>query len=283
MTRFLISKFVLLTIWVFLIAPLNSFSQKTSCFQDEVIYKQIDTVKLKMFIYKPVEFRKTVKYPTVVFFFGGGWVGGKIKQFDAFARHYASKNMLAVLVGYRVKERHGTTPFEALKDAKSAIRYLKENAKKIGVDPDKIVASGGSAGGHLAAACFTNETINEDRDNLGTSAKPNALVLFNPVIDNSKEGYGYDRIKEKYPEFSPLHNIREGFPPTIFFMGTKDKLIPVSTAELFKKKIEAVGGRCDLFFYEGQEHGFFNQKVFHDDILLKVDEFLQSIEYLKLD
>lgn len=246
----------------------------------DLLYKQIDTVKLNMLVYEPVDFKKEKKYPSIVFFFGGGFSTGKITQFEIFAQHYASKGMVAILVDYRVKTRQGTTPFESLKDAKSALRYVRKNAGTLGIDTQKIVISGGSAGGDLSAACYTNETVNEEGDDLKISPKPNALVLFNPVIDNSSEGWGYNMFKERYLEFSPLHNIRKGFPPTIFFLGTKDKLIPISTAELFKQKIESVGGRCDLFLYKDQEHGFFNQTVFHEDILSKTDAFLQSIGYL---
>jgi acetyl esterase/lipase len=245
-----------------------------------LIYKQIGATKLKMLVYKPSNFSKAKNRPAIVFFPGGGWFFSKITQFEIFAQHCASKGMVAVLADYRVKSRHQTTPVESLKDAKSAVRYLRQNAAVLGIDPHKIAVSGGSAGGHLAAACYTNLTINETSDDLTISPEPNALVLFNPVIDNSAEGYGYDRIKEYFPEFSPVHNIRKGFPPTIFFVGTKDNLIPVKTAELFKQKIELVGSRCELFLYKDQAHGFFNQPVFHTDILSKVDAFLQSIGYM---
>jgi len=266
-------------VWVLclsLLFSLHSVAQ-TDRLPVEKTYKHIDTVMLRMVVYKPNDFRKAERYPAIVFFFGGGWNDGNRNQFATFAQHCASRGMFSILVDYRVKTRQGTTPFEALKDAKSAIRYLRKNAEGFGIDPQKIVASGGSAGGHLAAACYTNESINEESDNLGISSKPNALVLFNPVIDNSKEGYGYDRIGERYLEFSPLHSIKKGFPPTVFFLGTKDKLIPVTTAKSFKQKIESLGGRCDLFLYEDQGHGFFNQKIFHEDVLSKVDAFLQSI------
>lgn len=270
-----VNKPKLIILFIFLIYVINIFSQ------DEIVYKQVDTVKLKLFVYKPLDFKETERYPTIIFFFGGGWRSESIKQFKDFAGHYAAKGLIAILADYRVKNKHDTTPFEALKDAKSAIRFLKKNASNLGVDTTRIIASGGSAGGHLAAACYTNESINEENNPVDISAKPNALVLFNPVIDNSKQGYGYERIGERYLEFSPLHNIREGFPPTIFFLGTKDKLIPVETAESFKEKIESVGSRCELFLYEEQPHGFFNQKKFHKDILSKVDNFLNSLGYFK--
>jgi acetyl esterase/lipase len=267
-------------IFLFILFKLAIFGTGTTQDSKGLIYKQIGTTKLKILVYKPDNFSKAKIHPTIVFFPGGGWYFCKITQFEAFAQHCVSRGMVAVLAEYRVKSRQKTTPIEALKDAKSAIRYLRQNAAELGIDPDKIAVSGGSAGGHLAAACSTNLTINDASDDLVFSSQPNALVLFNPVIDNSAEGYGYDRIKDYYPEFSPIHNIRKGFPPTAFFVGTNDNLIPVKTAELFKQKIELVGSRCDLFLYKDQVHGFFNQPILHADILSKVDAFLQSIGYM---
>lgn len=246
----------------------------------KLTYKQIDTLKLGLKIYYPASYQKGQSLPTIVFYFGGGWNGGSITQFEPHALHYANKGLISVLVDYRVKTKHQTSPFESLKDAKSAIRYLRKNAQSLGINPDKIVGSGGSAGGHLAAACFTNESINESSDNLLISSKPNVLVLFNPVIDNGKDGYGFERIGDRYLEFSPMHNIQKGFPPTIFFLGTKDILIPVETAQLFKKRIEEIGSRCDLFLFENQAHGFFNKEPFLSETILKADVFLQSINYL---
>ena len=261
-------------------ASVSSFSQENHN-SIELKYKQIDTIQLNLKLHYPASYQSGHTYPTIVFFFGGGWNGGTTKQFEPHALHYAAKNFITVLVDYRVKTKHSTTPFESLKDAKSAIRYLRKNAPKLGIDANRIVGSGGSAGGHLAAACFTNESINEATDDITISAKPNALVLFNPVIDNSKEGYGFERIGERYVEFSPMHNIQKGFPPTIFFLGTNDNLIPVETAQKFKKKIEEVGSRCDLFLFENQAHGFFNKEPFLTETIQKVDVFLQSIAYIK--
>jgi acetyl esterase/lipase len=247
----------------------------------ELTYKQVDTVQLGLKIFYPSGYKKGNHHPTMVFFFGGGWTGGSIAQFESHAKHFANKNMITVLVDYRVKSRQNTTPFESVKDAKSAIRFLRKNAVELGIDANRIVASGGSAGGHLAAACFTNESLNESSDDLAISPKPNALVLFNPVIDNGKDGYGFERIGEAYVTFSPIHNLKKGFPPTIFFLGTNDKLIPVSTAQNFKQKIEALGGRCDLFLFDNQPHGFFNKEPFLSETIAKTDSFLLSLNYVQ--
>ena len=247
-----------------------------------ILYKQVDTVSLYMDVIYPEDVDATVAYPSIVFFFGGGWNNGSIGQFEQHARYFARRGMVCFRVDYRVKSRQGTTPFESLKDAKSAIRYIREHASDFHVDPHRIVASGGSAGGHLAAATALVSTFNEGSDRLSYSCVPNALILFNPVIDNGPGGYGYERIGEAYHTFSPLHNIREGAPPTIFFLGTEDNLIPVETAQYYKTVMEKVGSRCDLFLYEGQGHGFFNfrQIEYYNKTMFEANQFLISLGYL---
>jgi len=190
--------------------------------------------------------------------------------------------MVCILVDYRVKEKQKTTPFESLKDAKSAIRYIREHANELHIDPSKIIAAGGSAGGHLAAATAIINDYNESTDNTAISCIPDALVLFNPVFDNGPGGYGYERIGEAYKNFSPLHNIKSGAPPTIVFLGDKDHLIPAETAKYYKTIMEKVKSRCDLFLYEGQGHGFFNYKnlEYYKKTVSETDTFLQSLGYL---
>ncbi|MDR1864446.1 MAG: alpha/beta hydrolase [Bacteroidales bacterium] len=248
----------------------------------EDVYKTVDTVRLKITVYYP-ETVENKAYPALVFFFGGGWNGGNIKQFEQHSEYFAERGMICVLVDYRVRSRHGTTPFTSLEDAKSAIRFLRANAGKFHIDPDKIVASGGSAGGHLAAATAVIEKYNDENDDLNVNARPNALILFNPVIDNGPGGYGYERIGEEYIYFSPLHNLRAGAPPTVFFLGTNDGLIPVETAQYYRKVMERTGSRCDLHLYEGQGHGFFNVAKSAENFrktIEQADEFLISIGFL---
>lgn len=253
---------------------------------DEVVYKKVDTTSLKLQLFYPRAVAKGKALPAIVFFFGGGWSGGSLDQFETQAHHLASRGMVAVLADYRVASRNKTTPFEAVADAKSAIRFLRQHSKKLGLNPDRIAAGGGSAGGHLAAAADLTQ-LDEKSEDLRISSRPNVLVLFNPVFDNGPEGYGYSRVKDRYQEISPLHNIRKGAAPTLVMLGTKDKLIPVATAEAYKQKLEAVGTRCDLVLYSDQPHGFFNQKKgkaenkYNRQTLMQADAFLTSLGYLK--
>jgi acetyl esterase len=247
-----------------------------------ITYKQVDNISLEMEIFLPENAAANSPYPCIVFYFGGGWNGGTVTQFEPHAEYFASRGMVCFLVDYRVKTRQGTTPFESLMDAKSAIRFIRAHADEFHVDQEKIVASGGSAGGHLAAATALIEDFSELNDDLAVSCVPNALILFNPVIDNGPGGYGYERIGSKYKDFSPLHNIDSWAPPTIFFLGTEDNLIPVETAEYYKTVMEKFGSRCDLHIYEGQKHGFFNFKnpeYFHKTVL-EADKFLISLGFL---
>lgn len=256
---------------------------------DEVFaYKETPQGKLFLHTYFPENWKKEDQRPGVVLFFGGGWVGGHHAQFAPHADYLASRGMVAFCADYRIKSKHKTEPKACVSDGKSAIRWIRANAAKLGVDPLKIIAGGGSAGGHVAAAAATIAAFDDPEDDLSLSPKPQALLLFNPVIDNSQQGYGYSKVKSYWQQFSPMHNIGKGVPPTIFICGTEDKLIPISTGELFKDKIEAVGGRCDLRWYEGQEHGFFNARGneegggrFYLETMLEVDEFLVSLGYLK--
>jgi len=249
-----------------------------------MVYKQVDTVVLHMEIIFPEGFNEAHDLPAIVFFHGGSWKHGSPAQFENHARYFAKRGMVCFLPEYRVSETHGTTPMEALMDAKSAIRYIRSHADEYHINPDKIVGSGGSAGGHLAAASALTERFVEATDDLSVSCKPNALVLFNPAIDTSPEAAGIqDPVNnEKYLAFSPLHNIRPGAPPTILFFGTRDKFIPVETARRYQTEMQKVGSRCDLLFYEGQRHGFFNFKnpEYYRITVMEADKFLNSIGFI---
>lgn len=252
---------------------------------EEITFKKVGDISLQMKIYYPDDYQKGKKYPAIVLFFGGGWNDGSIDQFKPQAQQFAKLGMIAITPNYRVKSLHKTTPFESVKDARSAIRYLREHANKIGIDPDRLAAGGGSAGGHLAAATDLVALDNID-DNLTISARPNALVLFNPVVNNGPGTYAHEEFFEnRYVEISPYHNIKQGGAPTIMFLGTKDAIIPVKMLQEYKEAMEANNNRCELFLYENQVHGFFNYKggnnKYYTETMDEAVRFLRSLGYIK--
>lgn len=244
-------------------------------------YKKIGDDELKLNVYLPKDHKPTDKRPAIVFFFGGGWIGGTIDHFKPQSLHFASRGMVAITPNYRTKKSHDTSPFECVADAKSAMRWVRQHASELGIDPEKIVAGGGSAGGHLAAATALVKAFDDPQDDVTISPVPAALVLFNPVANNGPGEYGHDRIKDKYTEFSPFHNITKGAPPTLIMLGDKDKLIPVATMEAYQKKMQEVGSECELIIYKDQGHGFFNHGESYTQTLQAADDFLVKHGYIK--
>src|SRR5687767_6866536 len=109
------------------------------------VYKTIGDVKLMLHIFYPSQHRDSVSLPAIIFFFGGGWNHGGVNQFVTHSTYLAKRGMIAVVADYRVRSRHGVTPFECVADAKSAIRWLRTHAAELGIDENRIAASGGSA------------------------------------------------------------------------------------------------------------------------------------------
>lgn len=245
-----------------------------------VIYKNTPAKKLELHIFNPPNHKASDKTPAIVFFYGGGWFGGAITQFYKQSAYLASRGMVAICADYRTKNSGGVDPRGCVTDAKSAMRWVRAHAEELGIDPQRIAAGGGSAGGHLAAAAALIKKYDEAGEDLAVSCRPDALVLFNPVVDNGEKGYGYERVGAYWQDFSPLHNIDKTAPPTLFMLGTADKLIPVAVGEEYKKRMDAEGVRCELRLYDGQPHGFFNGGRYFET-LTETDKFLESLGFLK--
>ena len=228
-----------------------------------VTYKKVGGVELKLHVFKPGGHQASDKRPAVVFFFGGGWSGGTPKQFYEQSRFLANHGMVAFAAEYRVSNVHKTSPYECVKDGKSAIRWVREHAAQWGVDPERIVSSGGSAGGHVAACTGVIQGFEEEGENAEISSVPNAMVLFNPVIDTTAKGYGAQRFqKGKETELSPCHHVSKGIVPTIVFHGTEDQTTPFENVERFTRLMKEAGNACVLVPFEGRRHGFFNGSFF---------------------
>ena len=246
------------------------------------VYKVVGGRELKLFVHKPADWHAGDRRPAIVFFHGGGWVGGDPAQFDEAARVLARRGVVCVQVAYRLLEKKGSEPpLICIQDAKSALRWVRSHAGELGVDPDRVAAGGGSAGGHLAAFVGMVEGLGDPADDLAVSPRPNALVLFNPVLDNGPDGgWGYQRVGSRFREFSPAHNVTKDDPPTLVWLGTKDALIPKTTVERFRANMDKAGVRCEVIYAEGQGHGFFNKEPWKTRTLGDMAKFLESLGWL---
>jgi len=245
------------------------------------VYKSIDGTQLRLHVFSPNSPGPNTR-PAIVFFFGGGWTQGLVTQFAPQARHLAERGMVAIVADYRVFGRHHTSPFEAMADAKSAIRWVRGHSAQLGIDSDRIVAAGGSSGGHIALSAAVFATFDEAGEDRTVSSKPNALVLFNPAVDTSN-----------IPRFgdsggaaaSPFHHVGRGLPPTIILHGKSDTTVPYIGVERFCEKARTLGNQCQLVGYEGATHWFFNPQnadgQWYRETLLEADRFLTRIRFLR--
>lgn len=245
-----------------------------------VTYRKTKEADLALHLHFPPGWKAEDKRPAIVFFFGGGWTSGTVKQFEPQAAYLAGRGLVAARADYRVKARHGVTPDQCVGDARSAVRWLRQNAATLGIDPQRLIASGGSAGGHLAA-CTTLSDFAGDAEESQVSSKANALVLFNPVLRFQGVPQLMERIGKQEAvgkSLSPTLHLAKDSPPALILFGTNDKLL--EQGEEFLKKAKELGQRTELFTAEGQPHGFFNKPPWRERTLQRVDEFLASLNYL---
>ena len=217
-------------------------------FAEKLLYKKTPQEDMYLYLLPP---RGRVKraLPAIVYFVGGGWVNGNVEYQIPNAAWFRDHGIVAITADYRVKSRHGTTPIECIQDAKSAIRYVRGHARELGVDPDRIIAAGGSAGGHIAICTFLDGGDAPGED-LKISTKPNAIVLHNPVLG---EGSGADFFAA-HPEFSPILHVKKGWPPTVLSNGTKDSTTPYETAAKFARLMKEAGNICELITVKDAGH-----------------------------
>lgn len=250
------------------------------------VYKQVDGRELILYITKPSDWQATDRRPAILFFHGGSWTKGKPGQFTEHSKYLASRGMVAVQVQYRLLDKAlKDPPTVCVRDAKSAMRWVRSRAGELGVDPDRIASGGGSAGGHLAAFIGMVDGGDDPADDMSVSAKSNAMALFNPVYDNGPGAWGSKRVGDRYHEFSPRHNISRDDPSAIVFFGTEDVATPISTVDAFRLSMNQAGVRCDVVLFQGKEHGFFNHGK-HDnrpyyETMLATDVFLTSLGWLE--
>ena len=226
--------------------------------EDSFIYKTVEGRDLRIDWTRPAEWKQADNRAAVAFIHGGGWVGGAPGQFAPHSTELAEDGLVCFRIEYRlIPKGIPGPPFNAVSDVSDAFRYIRGHADALGIDPNRIAAGGGSAGGHLSAYLG----MMDDEVKEGVSRKPNALLLFNPVYNNGPGQWGHKRVGDAYRDYSPAHNIDANDPPACVVLGTDDALIPVEIAEQFRDEMKKAGLDSRLFLYDGQPHGFFNLRA----------------------
>lgn len=232
-------------------------------------------------------------FPAVVYIHGGGWRGGNKAAFQRQAAHMADQGFVGACIEYRLS---GEAKFPAaLYDSKAAVRWMRANAGKYRIDPKRIGAAGGSAGGHLAAMLGTTGGLKEfegDGGHPGFSSSVKAVAAFNPALDfvsfgaqtgsNASNavaaflGAAYSEKPDLWAKAAPLTHAGKGSAAFLFLHGTKDTTVPYQQSVDMLKKLKAVGADAEIFTADDAQHGFFNRPPWFEPALKRMEEFFRK-------
>lgn len=249
------------------------------------VYKDIPGNPQNLEIYLPPRHKTTEgKSPGMLLIHGGGWNGGDLKMLRYQANYFASRGLVVANINYRMHKKNGPPPPEGesrkricVTDAKSAIRWFKQHASEWGMDSDRLIIGGGSAGGHIAVLATLNN-FNDPSDPKDIDTHVVAYVLFNPAFVVEGDGTGH-KDPENDDQVNPLKFLRPGLAPFLFMFGSNDEWKPAS--ELLIPRLRAEGAEVTLRIAENQKHGFFNSQPWADVTLAEADRFLVNHGLLK--
>lgn len=238
-----------------------------------------DSLRLK--IYLPVA-QKNPNKTAIVMFHGGGWKNGHIGQFYRHAEEFSKEGIVVFLAEYRTQQTHNTSPFDALKDARSAMRFVKKHATEYQVDPDRIAVLGSSVGGHMALGTALLNTYNHPTDDLAIDTTPVAIITLSGIINTGPKGFGTSETKAQYETFSPFHNIKPNMPSLLMLSGDKDRHFTPEELKEFASKWEAAGNSCELVIAPGKEHGYTGVNRSPEDFAKMIAKSLSFLRELGL-
>ncbi len=260
----------------------------------DLVYTSTESGDEKLDLYRPASGMKP--FPGVVFIHGGAWSAGSKADFQRQASYLATQGYVCISIDYRLSQQ---APYPAaLYDAKAAVRWMRANAAKYGIDPNRIAAAGGSSGGQLAALLGTTTSVKTLEGNGGNpafSSRVEAVVAFNPLTDfvsalektqnpaavkNAVVAYlggPLEKVPEIYVEASPIAHVSATSAPFLFLHGTADTTLPFTQSVEMRDALQAVGVRAELYSAEGGNHGFFNFPPFYEPALKRMKEFLDRV------
>ncbi len=256
---------------------------------ESVVYKQPETGDgLVAHVFFPDGERAGARRAAILFFHGGDFESGKISQFAPQALYFSGRGAVAILVGYRTRQSHGASPLDAMRDARSAVRWARYYAGPLGIDPDRVVVAGALSGGTLAAAtAMKSDLTDDDTDPPGIDGVPGAAVLFSPILEIAKDGYGseaFARSGVEPAEASLSARIEKGLPPILILHGTEDRVTPMPVVEKFVSRMRKKRNLCELIPFEGRQHSFYNLNVnpaLYDCCNAEMDHFLVETGFLE--
>jgi acetyl esterase/lipase len=233
-------------------------------------YKSINGFKLDAHIFIPKHLKKGEKLPAMVYFHGGSWYEGKPGWDFGFSDKFVN-----VCIEFRTMRRHGSSVFEEVSDAKSAFRWLRINADELQIDPNKIIGTGTSSGGHLILCAAMCDTLDEPGEDRLISSMPDALILN--CVGYDATIYFHESQRERILKISPLHLVKENLPPMLIFHGTNDYATPYKFAEQFVEKMKEKNNYIKFKPIEGSGHAIWENKQYREINDIVKNKFYEEV------
>ncbi|MGF1482838.1 MAG: alpha/beta hydrolase [Opitutales bacterium] len=242
-------------------------------------YKSTPEKDLRAYVYLPQDWQPSDARSAVIYVHGGGWTAGVPANHDSDANYFARRGLVAITIEYRLSALPEPTLFTTLSDVRSAIRWVRQEAASLGINPHRVAVVGESAGGHLAGCLALIDGFDDPADDLTVSALPDAVILLNPIMDipdlpwlffnNATKPFfpvsGSAPTVPPDPEdtsingawrLSPLYYIGEGHPPTLLMHGSKDPVVDSDQSVQSHQRLQANGNTAWFFLVEGAFHAF---------------------------
>jgi len=245
-------------------------------------YKRLGDVSLDVHLTFPSDGTPARPRPVAVLFYGGGWGVNAVESGVPLAHYLADRGFAVVQPDLREPGTSaGPIQVGQAEDGRSAVRWVRAHAPELGVDPERLVVFGASSGGHVAASTMMARAADAETADLGVSTVPQAMVLFNPILDLESEHFVTDLGlgSETAARLSPLRHLGAESPPSLVLFGSEDPIL--SHGQAWWQKAGRVGARAERYLAEGEGHGFHATSPQRERALLAVDGFLASLGFVE--
>ena len=210
------------------------------------------------------------KVPAIIFFHGGGWVGGTRGAHRYLCDYFAKRGLVAITASYRVpvKRKVASDKRMGVTDAKSVIRWVKKNADKLGIDPNRIIAGGDSAGGHISLlAALNTNALNDPTDPKNIDTSIVAYIGYNPA---------FTELDHEDPQVDVLCHLNDKFPPSLILFGDQDPWLK-GWNQAHKKLTQMGVKNVELKIAKNEGHAFWIFQPWSDILLIESDKFLSKL------
>ena len=242
----------------------------------DIVYATYGDREVMLDLYLPKE-PTSDKIPCIVVIHGGGWRSGDKTRHASQAAYLAERRFAAACIGYRLLPEV-TFPAPVV-DCKAAVRWVRANASKHGIDADRIGATGGSAGGHLTAmlaASFKVQELEGDGGNPGISSRIQAAVAMAAPGDMTAYAQRTGADPEMAALISPMTHIDADAAPMLLIHSTDDRTVPIAQSEAMLAKYKELGLTTDLVKIPNGGHAFWNSPQWFPDVMEQTARFFHE-------